>query len=670
MGSFRQNGSIAGIWPVGLPDRLVVGSRQGCQSGVAAVRQPLVDACPIPNGVTRRHALVLGAGTVAASALGPYVRLTAAQEQAERHGISGFGDLKYPADFHHFEYVDPAAPKGGLFSQIGPNRQFNQNFLTFNSLNSYILQGDAAQGMELTFATLMVRAGDEPDAMYGLAARAVKTSSDGLSYRFLLRQEAKFHDGSRLTAHDVAFSLNILKEKGHPIIQQLTRDFIGAEVVDDTEVLVRFAEKRGRDVPLFVAGLPIFSGTYYKNRPFDESTLEVPLGSGPYRVGRFEAGRNIEYERVKEWWGSDLPVMRGLNNFDTVRYEFYRDRDVAFVGFTAKNYLCREEFTSRIWANNYDFPAIRDGRVKRVVLPDDTPSGAQGWFINTRREKFRDPRLREALCHAFDFEWTNRNIMYGSYDRTHSVFQNSDMMAVGKPGAPELALLEPFRGRVPDEVFGEPFVPPVSDGSGQDRSMLRKAATLLQSAGYTLKDGKRVSPKGERITIEFLLDEPGFQPHHMPFSKNLAALGIEASVRLVDPVQYRQRRDGFDFDLAIERLSFSSIPGDSLRSYFSSQAAATKGTDNLAGVSDPVIDALIDQAIAADSRETLNVACRAIDRVFRAGRYWIPQWYKASHWVAYWDVFGRPPGKPRYSRGIPETWWYDPNKAVQIEKAG
>ena len=288
----------------------------------------------------------------------------------------------------------------------------------------------------------------------------------------------------------------MLKEKGHPIITQLLRDFAGAEAADDTTVVVRFAPKRARDVPLFVAGLPIFSRAYYAKRPFDESTLDIPLGCGPYKVGRFEAGRYIEYERVKDWWGADLPVSRGQNNFDIVRYEYYRDRDVGFEGFTAKSYLFREEFTSRIWATRYDFPAIKDGRVKRDVLPDDTPSGAQGWFINTRREKFQNPKLREALIYAFDFEWTNKTIMYGSYERTHSVFQNSDMMANGKPGADELALLEPFRGKVPDEVFGEPFVPPVSDGSGQDRALLRKAAQLLQEAGYVIKDGKRVIAEG------------------------------------------------------------------------------------------------------------------------------------------------------------------------------
>ena len=619
--------------------------------------------------LTRRRALVL-AGGVAVAAAHRGVFSAAADEEIESHGLSAFGDLTYEPDFPHFRYVEPNAPKGGTFSQIGPNRQYNQNFLTFNSLNSYILRGDAAQGMELTFATLMVRAGDEPDAIYGLAAEKVRRSGDGLTYRFFLRPQAQFHDGTRLTAHDVAFSLNTLKDKGHPLITQSLRDFLGAEATDDAIVVARFAPKRARDVPLFVAGLPILSRAYYAAKPFDETTLEVPLGSGPYKVGRFEPGRFIEYQRVRDWWGAELPVARGQNNFDVVRFEYYRDREVGFEGFSAKNYLFREEFTSRTWATRYDFPAVKNGRVKRDVLPDDTPSGAQGWFINTRRAKFADPRLREALCNAFDFEWTNKTIMYGSYDRTASVFQNSDMMAQGRPSAEELALLEPFRGRLPDEVFGEPYVPPVSDGSGQDRALLRKASQLLLDAGCVIKGGKRVLPNGEPISIEFLIDEPTFEPHHMPFIKNLATLGIEASLRVVDPVQYRARRDGFDFDITVDRFSFSSTPGNSLRSYFSAQAAALKGSNNLAGIADPAIDALIAAIIAANSRPGLVTACRALDRVIRSGRYWIPHWYKPSHWIAYWDVFGRPPAQPRFARGIPEIWWYDPDKAAKIGRAG
>ena len=623
-----------------------------------------------PGEVTRRDTLALGAGAASVLVVRPALGQTEppAQAEVERHGMSGFGDLKYPADFKHFAYVNPNAPKRGQFSQVGSVRWYNQNFNTFNSLNGYIFKGDAALGMELTFAPLMVRAFDEVDAMYGLAARAVVISPDGLTYRFLLRPEAKFHDGTRLTAHDAAFSLNLLKSKGHPIITQQMRDVTSAEAVDDLTLVVRFAKGRGRDVPLFVTELPILSRAYYGKREFDESTMDVPLGAGPYKVGRLETGRFIEYDRVKDWWGADLPATRGHHNFDVVRWEFYRDREVAFEGFKGKSYLFHEEFVSRIWATRYDFPALSDGRVKREVIPDETMSGGQGWFFNTRRDKFKDPRVREALNYAFDFEWTNKNIMYGSYQRTHSVFQNSDLMAVGKPGPEELALLEPFRGQVPEEVFGEPFVPPVSDGSGQDRALLRKASAMLQQAGYAVRDGKRVTPKGERFTIEFLIDSPSFQPHHMALIKNLATLGIDASVRVIDHAQYKLREDTREFDMGIQRISFLGTPGDSLRTYFTSQAAALNGSYNLAGIADPAIDALVDKIIAAETRPALVAACRALDRVFRAGRYWIPHWNKASHWIAYWDVFGRPPEKPHYDRGIPATWWYDSDKAAKTQR--
>jgi microcin C transport system substrate-binding protein len=624
--------------------------------------------------LNRRHVLGLAAGALGAVGFRP--AMAASEAGAETHGLSVFGDLKYPPDFHHFDYVNVNAPKGGLFSTVPTMRLNNQSFHTFNSLNAFILKGEAACGMELTFATLMARAGDEPDAVYGQAAKSVQISPDKLTYRFTLRPEARFHDGSKLTAHDAAFSLTALKEKGHPLVIVQMRDMVKAEALDDATLIVTFAEKRARDVPLYVATMPIFSKAYYATKPFDESTLDVPLGSGPYKVGRFEANRYIEYERVKDWWGADLPVSRGLFNFDTVRLEFYRDRDVAFEGFSGRNYLYREEFTSRIWATRYDFPAIKDGRVKREVVPDQSPAGAQGWFMNTRRKQFKDPRVREALINAFDFEWTNKTIMYGAYARTVSPFQNSDGVAAGLPSPEELKLLEPFRGKVPEEVFGEPFVPPVSDGSGQDRTLLRKASQLLTDAGLVVKDGKRRLPDGDVFKIEFLLDEPSFQPHHAPFIKNLGALGIEATPRLVDAVQFRARVEDFDFDMTTQRLPIAATPGDSMRATFSSHAAATKGSYNLAGIADPVIDALIEKILAVDTRAELTTACRAFDRVFRAGRYWVPHWYRDNHPLAYWDVFDHPKTLPRYqmetyssSVGERILWWYDAAKATKLEQA-
>jgi microcin C transport system substrate-binding protein len=609
--------------------------------------------CTLPRDCTRRDTLAIGAAA-AASVLIPISR---AEESPERHGISAFGDLKYPANFQHFDYVNSEARKGGVFSFVSPTRIFNQGLLTFNSLNSYILRGDAAQGMEFTFASLMARAFDEPDAVYSLAARSVQIAPDRLTWRFRMRPAITFHDGSPLTAHDVVFSLHVLKDKGHPIIQQLLRNFTGAEAPDDTTVIASLGPGHARDLPLFIASLPIFSRSYYAERPFEETTLDPPLGCGPYKVGRFEPGHFIEYERVKEWWGADLPVARGQNNFDIVRYEYFRDRAVAFEGFASKSYLFREELVARVWATRYDFPAVGDGRVKRDVIPDHTTNAAQGWYFNLRLDKFKDKRVREAFIDAFDFEWVNEKIMYGAYQRTQSVFENSDLMAIGPPGAAELALLEPFRGKIPDEVFGNPYVVPVSDGSGQDRALLRKAGALLQDAGYGVKNGKRVTPQGEAFTVEFLIDDPVSLPHHNAFIKNLWILGIEANVRIVDAVQYRRRVDDFDFDIVVQRFGFSTTPGDELRTFFTSRTAAIKGSQNVGGIADPVIDALVEKAIAAQSRPALQSACKALDRVIRSGRYWVPHWYKALHWLAYWNLFGRPEAQPRYALGVRETWW-------------
>jgi len=638
----------------------VVGRREGCQNGWPILKR--IIRLPL---LSRRHVLGIGVGALGSLALRPAL---SADPGAEAHGLSAFGDLKYPADFQHLDYVNPAAPKGGMFSLIPSVRAYNQSFFTFDSLNAYILKGEGAQGMDMTFAPLMARAGDEPDAMYGLVAKSVRISADKLTYQFTLRPEARFYDGSKLTAQDAAFSLTALKEKGHPLIVAQLRDMVKAEAVDEATLVVAFAPNRARDVPLYVASLPIFSKAYYATRPFEESTLDTPLGSGPYKVGKFEANRFIEFERVKDWWAADLPVNRGSYNFDAIRYEFYRDRDVAFEGFTAKSYLYREEFTARIWATRYDFPAVKDGRVKQETLPDETPSGGQGWFINIRRDKFKDQRVREALINAFDFEWTNKTVMYGAYARTSSPFQNSDMVASGPPSPEELKLLEPFRGQVPDEVFGEPFVPPVSDGSGHDRTLLRKAQQLLNDAGMVVKDNKRFLPNGEPFKVEFLLDEQSFLPHHASLIQNLGLLGVDASPRLIDAVQYRARVEAFDFDITTERLGMSATPGDSLRPYFTSQAAASKGSHNLAGVASPAIDALVEKAIGAQSRADLTVACRALDRVFRAGRYWIPQWYRATHPVAYWDEFSHPAKPPRYAQGTgaPENWWH---AATRIEQA-
>ncbi|MHB2166662.1 extracellular solute-binding protein [Alsobacter sp. R-9] len=617
--------------------------------------------------ISRRSAIVWGAAA-AAAALWP--RRGMAQATADwSHGMSGFGELKYAAGFQRFDYVDPAAPKAGAVALQISSTTGNQAFDTFNTLNIFVLKGDGAAGMPLTFDSLMARALDEPDAMYGLVAEAVRAAPDGLSHSWRIRPQARFSDGSPLTAEDVAFSIMLLKQKGHPAFSQALRFVAGAEVTEAGVVTVRYDRGRSRNLPLLVAGLPIFSKPYYTARPFEESTLEAPLGSGAYKVGRFEQGRFIEFTRNPDYWGRDLPVNVGVNNFDRIRYEYYRDRQVALEGFKAGSFTFREEFTSRDWANSYDFPAVREGRVKRETIPDETPSGTQGWWFNTRREQFADRRVRDGLNYLFDFEWTNVNLMFRSYQRTTSFFENSDMKAAGKPSPEELKLLEPWRGKVPDEVFGDPFVPPASDGSGQDRNLLRRADTLLREAGCRREGNVMRLPSGKPFEIEFLDFSGALEPHTSTLIKNMKLIGIEARYRVVDAAQYQRRVDAFDFDVITRRTSMGMTPDEGLRTMFGSRTATVEGSSNIAGVRDPAVDALIDAALTSATRAELVTACRALDRVLRAGRYWIPMWFKAEHWLAYWDMFGRPPVKPRYDRGAPATWWYDEAKAKRIGKA-
>ncbi|MGI8851836.1 MAG: extracellular solute-binding protein [Methyloceanibacter sp.] len=587
--------------------------------------------------------------------------MAGAAASERKHGLSAFGDLAYPADFEHFAYADPDAPKGGTFSLVGWG-----GVTTFNSLNNYILKGDAAQGLELLFDSLMTRAADEPDALYSLVAESAEVADDGMSVTFYLRPEAKFSDGTPLTAEDVAFSFDTLKEKGHPIYHQMLQDVVSAETLDPATVRYTFKGELVRDLPLIVAGLPIFSKAYYTKKPFDQTTLEAPLGSGPYLVDRMAQGRTIVYRRNPDYWAKDLPANRGRWNFDRIRYEYFRDRTAGMEAFKAGFYDFREEFTSKVWATEYDFPAIRDGRVKKEVLLDETPSGTQGFFLNTRRDHLKDPRVRKALDLAFDFEWTNRNVFYGLYQRTESFFENSPMKAEGEPSEAEKALLGELGVPVAEETLGAVYLPPKSDGSGADRKLLLEAGKLLDEAGWTIKNGMRVNDKGEPFELEILTFEPSFERLTAPYVKNLKLLGIDARIRMVDPAQYQQRLKNFDFDVTTERYVMRNTPGVELRSYFGSDAAAIDGSLNLAGISDPAVDALIERILSAKSRDELETAACALDRVLRNGHYWVPHWYKASHHVAHWDKYARPETKPRFDRGILDTWWYDEAKAATL----
>jgi microcin C transport system substrate-binding protein len=621
--------------------------------------------------ITRRRLVQTGSVAAGALALPAWPRFSSAAEgEVESHGLSTFGELNEAPDFKQFRYVNAQAPKGGsLIIQI-KNTSGNQNFETFDTFNIYVFRGDGAAGVDAMFDTLMAGSADEPNALYGLVAKSVRVSADKLTYRFLLRPEARFNDGSKLTAKDVAFSLNILKAKGHPIYKMLLGEMASAEAESDDVAKIIFSPDRHRDSHLIVAGMPIFSQAYYSKREFDASTLEPPLGSGPYKVLRFEQGRFVEYERVKDYWAANLQVNVGTNNFDRVRWEYYRERQIAFEDFKSGKMNYNEEYTARFWATAYDFPAVKEGRVKREELPSGQAVPNQGWHFNLRRAQIQDPRIREALNYCFDFEWTNRNIMYSAYTRLTSYFENSDMKAVGSPSPEEVALLEPFRATLPAEVFGEPWVPPVSDGSGFDRAMLRKADDLLRAAGCKRNGSQLLLPNGEPFAIEFLDSSSALQPHTEPLMTNLKRLGIDARLRIVDTVQYKRRLDAFDFDIVTMAMGGSTTPGQELMNVYSAQAAKTQGSRNVSGISNPAVDALLTIIARADSREKLNVACRALDRVLRAGRYWIPMWYSGKARIAYWDVFSRPETTPKFGTGAPGTWWWDAEKAKRIGVQG
>ena len=597
------------------------------------------------------------------------IALAATTALAEpRHGMSAFGDLKYAVDFPYFDYVNPDAPKGGTFRlhSVG----------TFDNLNPYILKGtrlrgDAAVALAgLPYDSLMVRASDEPDAMYGLVAETVNIANDRSWVIFTLRPEARFNDGSPLTAEDVVFSFDVLKTKGDPTYRIILRDVESAIVESPISVRFIFSENAAkRDLPLTVAGIPIFSKAYYATRNFEETTLEAPLGSGPYRITGVDQGRAITYERVPNYWAKHLPVNRGRYNFDIIRFDFYRDRNVAMEGFKAGEYDFREEFTSKMWATAYDFPAREAGLVIKEALPDKSPASRQYFVLNQRRKFLKDWRVRAALNHAFDFEWTNRNIFYGLYARTESLFQNTRMAARKLPTPEELALLNPFREGLPPEVFTEVFQQPKTDGSGNNRQNLKIAQRLLREAGYLVKDHKLTGPDGEPVEIEYLTFSPITERLIAPFVRNLQRLGISTSIRIIDTAQYTNRLQEFDFDMTMAAFGTVATPGVRERSFWASEAANQPGTVNYGGVADSAVDALIEEIGNASNRKALETAARALDRVLLWNRYVLPAWYNNANNIAYWDKFDRPAVTAKYDAyfGYLDTWWIDIDKARALE---
>jgi microcin C transport system substrate-binding protein len=605
-----------------------------------------------------------------AAATAPLLPAFAASPTGEAlHGLSAFGDLKYPADFKHFDYVNPNAPKGGQMNFAPPNATFNQSFLTFNTLNSLVLQGDSPPRTEHCFDSLMVSAIDEPDAVYGLLAESVTISDDRNSFDFRLRPQARFHDGSPLTAEDVAFALKLYREKGHPNLSESLRWMTDAVVVDPATVRLTFDGKQSAQNILTIVVMPIVSKAYYTANQFDTATMTPPLGSGPYTIGRVVAGQVVEYERVPDYWGRDLPVNRGLYNFDRIRIDFYQDRNASFEAFKKGDTHFREEFTSRVWANDYDFPALKQGKVVKREFPDEKWPTMQAVALNQRRPQFRDVRVRRAINLCFDFEGIRRTLFFGSYERSQSNFEQSDFKAEGLPSPEELALLEPFRAELPPETFGEAVMQQVSDGSGRDRKLLGQASKLLTEAGWKRSGNFVVNDKGERLKVEMLAEEDGIVRLFTPWAENMKLVGIDASIRQVDSTQYEQRQNDYDFDFILFAWIIGATPTeDGLEIAYHSRSAKRPGMRNYPGTESAAIDALIAAAGKAQSRAELAVALRALDRVLRARLDWIPTYYLANHRVAYWDMFGFKEPKPDYGFPVEALWWFDEDKAKAIGK--
>lgn len=611
--------------------------------------------------ITRRRFGSLAAAAAGAGLL-PQSGRTA--EPSISHGTSAFGDLKYGAGFEHFDYAIPDAPKGGYISTgYGP--------ATFDSFNPFILKGTPAIGLGQIYDSLMTSARDEADAMYGLIAETIELPEDRSFAIFNMRPEAQFHDGTPITAADVVFTFNVLVEKGHPTYRTLLAPVTSVSAEGDHRVRFDFAEGVAtRDLPMLVAGISILSKAYYGAHDFTVGDLTMPLGNGAYRIGRFDAGNSVTYSRVADYWAADLPVNRGRFNFDEITIDFYRDRSAVLESLKSGGISFNEEFYSKLWATSYDFPAIKRGDVIKETIPDNSPSGTQGFWFNLRRQKFQDARVRQAIGLAFDFEWSNEKLFYGLYQRTVSFFQGGPMMAEGPPTPGELAILERFADKLPEGILSEPgVVPPVTDGSGRLRRELRTAGRLLDEAGWTVLDGRRMKD-GQPLEIEILVGGEGFTRIATPFAENLARIGVKADIREIDPTQYKKRLDDYDFDLTTDRKVMSLTPGIELRDYFSSASADQQGSENLAGIKDPVVDALLDIIERSQDREQLTSAVKALDRVLRAMHIWVPQWNKASHNIAYWDLYQRPPVKPDYDRGVFDLWWFDPEKEAKLKAAG
>ncbi len=538
---------------------------------------------------------------------------------------------------------------------------------TYDTLNGFVVKGVAAVDLGRIFDTLMLPSQDEPSSEYGLVAESVDLAPDKLSVLYTLRKEARFHDGSPMTADDAVWTFETLRAKGHPSYRSYYGDVTKVEKEGERGIRFTFKSADNRELPQILGQMPVLSKKYWAGRDFEKTTLDPPLGSGPYKIEALDPGRSITYRRVPDYWGADLPVRKGRGNVDVIRYDYYRDGTIALEAFKAGQYDVRLENQAKAWATGYDSPALREGLIKKEEIPNQLPSGMQGFGYNLRRPLFQDPRVRQALAYGFDFEWSNKNLFYGAYTRTRSYFDNSELAATGVPQGAELQILEKFRGKIPDEVFTKEYDPPKYDGSGNIRDGLREALKLLQAAGWVFKNEKLVNEKtGQPFEFELLLDNPQFERIVLPFAKNLERMGITARVRTVDNAQYEKRMETFDYDMTIVGFGQSLSPGNEQREYWGSKAAAEEGSRNLLGIKNPVLDEVIEELIKAPDRASLVAHTHALDRVLQYGYYVIPNYHTAVFRVAYWDKFRRPEISPKYGVGL-DTWWVDPKAEQTIE---
>ncbi len=598
-------------------------------------------------------AAVLGAAVL--------IPLSAAADEhiTKSWAIAEFGEPLYDETMEHWPYANPDAPKGGSIT-LGA-------FGTFDTFNPYILKGEFPSSIGLIYDSLMEGSADELVSAYGVIAESVEYPEDKSWAIFNIRPEARFHDGVPITAADFKFTFDTIREHGRPFLKSFYDDVESAEVLSDRRIRFNFRTRNSMKPITIVAGTSPQPRHYWETRDISKTTLEPPLGSGPYRIKSMEPGRNIVYERVEDYWAADLPVNRGRNNFDIIRYDYYRDQTVQFEAFKAGKIDYRGEGEVKRWFTGYDIPQVNNGQILKVEKANNNPRGIGAFFINNRRDKFSDRRVREAIVNLYDFEAIQRTLLYGQYRRIKSYFPNSDFGVSGPPTPEEVAILEPYRDQLPPEVLTETFEPPKSDGSGRNRQNLRRALALFKEAGWELRDNQLVNAEtGEQFQLQIITASPPTLRMAEPFVQSMQRAGIDASIRLVDPAQWRVIGDDFDFDMSTGRLNFFPPPGTELRSYFGSEAADLRGSANSMGIKNPVADELIEKIINAEDLETLKATTRALDRVLLWNHYLVPVYYPDKHWFAYWDKFGMPETSGRYSAGFSSTWWYDEARAAKL----